>query len=396
MNNLSTNAKVRRKVLNARLKILFIAGWYPTKEKLVNGIFVKEHAKAVSLYNDVVVLHARMVDTPVKGLYEVTDEAENGIQTIQIKYGRPLIHKTALFIHVWSIFAAFRKLLKEGWRPDIIHAHINTAGVPAVIIAKKYRIPTVITEHSSNFLLHKLTRLGTLRAKFVMNRSDFILPVSKALEMGIKSYGIKNQFEVVPNVVDTKMFYPPSNKKRNDKKKMLFVGLLKPVKGIPFLLKALAQLKEKRQDFILDIVGDGSNRKEYEQLTEELGLGRMVEFHGFKTKEEVSAFMRKCDFFVQPSLYETFGVTYIEAMACGKPIVATQLSALEEKINEDRGILVRPKDADTLAKAIDSMLDHYQNYSPEKISQYVKDNFGYKLVGKKLDDIYRKVLGENL
>ena len=121
-----------------------------------------------------------------------------------------------------------------------------------------------------------------------------------------------------------------------------------------------------------------------------------MKFHGLKTKKEVAEFMKKCDFFVQASLYETFGVTYIEAMACGKPIVATNLPVLRELVNKEKGILVPPRDVNALVKAIDYMLDHYQNYSSERISEYIKRNFSYKVVGKKLDDIYREILKENL
>jgi len=93
-----------------------------------------------------------------------------------------------------------------------------------------------------------------------MNRAKFILPVSKDLEDAIKSYHIKNKFEVVPNVVNTEIFYPSSLQNRNRGKRMLLVALLSRQKGILYLLKALGQLKQKRQDFILDIIGDGPNR----------------------------------------------------------------------------------------------------------------------------------------
>lgn len=123
-----------------------------------------------------------------------------------------------------------------------------------------------------------------------------------------------------------------------------------------------------------------------------MGLDKVVKFHRLKLKSEVAEFMRKCNFFIQPSLYEPFGVVYIEAMACGKPIVATRLPVLQEKINSDVGILVPPKDIETLTNTIDYMLDNYQNYSSAKISQYAKENFSYEVVGKKLDEIYRKIM----
>ena len=104
--------------------------------------------------------------------------------------------------------------------------------------------------------------------------------------------------------------------------------------------------------------------------------------------------MRSCVFLVQPSLSETFGVTCIEAMACGKPVVATRLPVFREKINQERGILVPAEDAGALARAMDTMLDHYNDYSPRKISEYARRRYGYEVIGQELSNIYREVLGE--
>ena len=376
-----------------RLKVLFLPAWYPSKKNPVAGIFIKEHAKAVSLYNDVVVLYSEGYDEKFKKIWEiVSDKKEDGIRTIRIKHRKSPIPKTTYFIYLWSIKQAFKKLLKEDWKPDIIHAHIYSAGVVAVILGKRYKIPIVITEHWSGFPLHKLSLIERIRARFAINRANIILPVSKNLEESIKSYEIKNQFEVLPNVVDTKLFHQSLNRKSNNKKKILFVGLITPIKGLFYLIKALSQVRQKRQDFVLDIVGDGPNRQEYEELTKKLEIQNLVKFHGLKSKKEVAEFMRNCDFFIQPSLYGTFGVVYIEAIACGKPVVATNLPVLQELIDKERGILVPTRNVDVLARAIDYMLDHYKDYSPDRISKYVRDNFSYKKVGEKLDKIYRRLI----
>jgi len=255
-------------------------------------------------------------------------------------------------------------------------------------------MPVVITEHWSGFPQQLLGKLDVFRARFAMNRAKILLPVSQNLKEAIESYGIKNRFQVIPNVINTEMFHPSTSQYRNEKKRILLVALLSPIKGIPYLLRALAQVKEKRQDFVLDIVGDGPNRQEYEDLAKKLGLGEMVRFHGLKSKPEVAEYMRQYDFFIQPSLFETFGVTYIEAMACGKPIVATKLPVLQEKICKDRGILVPPENSNALSEATDYMLDHYQNYSSANISKYVKENFSYEVVGNRLNGVYRKLYRE--
>ena len=376
-----------------RLKILFLPAWYPSEENRIAGVFIREHAQAVALYNDVIVLYNEGAGNHVKGLYEIaSDKTEDGIRTIRIRHKKSPIPPTSYFICLWSIFKAFRKLMRGGWRPDIIHAHVYSAGVPAVILGKIYKLPVVITEHWSGFPRRILRTFDILRARFAMNRAKILLPVSQNLKEAIESYGIENRFQVIPNVINTEMFHPFTSQYRNEKKRILLVALLSPIKGIPYLLRALAQLKEKRQDFVLDIVGDGPNRQEYEELAKKLGLGDMVRFHGLKSKPEVAEYMRQCDFFIQPSLFETFGVTYIEAMACGKPIVATALPVLQEKISKDRGILVPPEDSNALSEATDYMLDRCQNYSPANISKYVKENFSYEVVGKELDGVYREVI----
>ncbi len=378
---------------HSKLKVLFLPAWYPTAKNPVAGVFIKEHAKAVSLYNDVIVLYSEETGKGVKGLSKtISDKIEGGIRTVRIKHKKSPLPKTSLFIYIWSIFAAFRRLLKEGWVPDVIHAHVYSAGVPAVILGKICKIPVIITEHWTAFPQRIVGKFDILKARFAMNRANILLPVSQDLKKAIESYGIKNKFRVVPNVVNSEIFYPSLNKNKSDKKRILLVALLSPIKGIPYLLQALAQLKEKRQDFVLDIVGDGPNRQEYEELTKKLQLDEMVKFYGLKTKVEVAEFMRGCDFFVQPSLFETFGVIYIEAMACGKPVVATNLSVFQEKISKDRGMLVSRENSDALSEAIAHMLDHYQDYSSEKIAQYVKDKFSYGVVGKELDDIYRQMI----
>ena len=414
-----------------RLKVLFLPAWYPSEIHPIAGIFIKEHAKAASVYNDIVVLYAYPDPYPQRRhLCRAFQDIEDGIRTIRVKYsgGIPLYlwrkitakkqkpeglsdsgtKATILgkffavprmiigdLLYCWSIFSAFRKLLKEGWKPDVIHAHVFTAGVPAAILGRLYRIPFVVTEHYTGFPRHILTLSQRIKARFVMNRAQIVLPVSNALKEAIETYGIKNKFQIVPNVVNTEIFRPLSSRDsrgRNEGKKLLLVAILSPQKGIPCLLEALSQIRHKRRDFSLDVVGDGPNRGEYEKLTKHLGLGDVVKFHGFKPKEEAAEFMRNCDFFVQPSLWETFGVVYIEAMACGKPVIASEVTGPQEIIDKSVGILVPPKDVNALKEAIEYMLDNCQNYSPEKISQYAKERFGYEAVGRRLDVIYHEIV----
>lgn len=381
----------------ARLKVLFIAGWYPSKKNPVAGVFVKEHAKAASLYNDIIVLYSEGVDRSVKGMYNLQDDVEDGLRTLRLRYRRSPIPKTSYLIYLWSMFAAFRRLVQEGWRPDVIHAHIYSAGVPAVLIGKRYRIPVVVTEHFTGFPRGVVRGLEKMKAKFAFEWGDLVCPVSEDLKRHIESYGIRARFRVVPNVVDTSLFTPADKTlaRKDDRKRLLLVALLDAKKGVPHLLEALARLREKRDDFVLDIVGDGPNRSEYEELTGKLGLRDVVRFHGLKTKQEVAGFMKRCDLFILPSLFETFGVVLIEALACGKPVIATDIGGPNEIVTDEVGRLVPPGNPEALARAIDYMLDHCREYVPERIVQYAQERYSYQAVGRKLDQLYRSVLGKN-
>lgn len=414
----------------SHLKILFLPAKskYPSETKPISGIFIKEQAKAASLYNEVVVLYAYPDPAPQpEGFYQISEDIEDGIRTIRAKYrgispylkrlvfrgGKakqplsstisnkftstlkkplsiPWIMAEAL-LYYGSILAAFRRLVKEGWRPDIIHAHFSLVGLPAIILGKLYKIPVVITEHRPDFSSQMRTFPERIKFRFAINRARMVVAVSNASKKNFETCGVKNEFQVVPNTVNTELFYPLTFQNRNERKRLLLVARFYPAKGIPYLLQALAQVKEKRQDFVLDIVGDGAERDKYEELTRSLELGEMVKFHGLKLKSEVAEFMRNCDFYVQSSLAESFGVAYIEAMACGKPVIASDVGGVRETVTNENAILVPPKDITALAEAIEDMLDSYTDYSPEKIAQYVKERFSYEVVGEMLDQIYRKV-----
>jgi glycosyltransferase involved in cell wall biosynthesis len=412
-----------------RLKVLFLPAWYPSEINAIAGISIKEFAEAASAYNDIVVLYVYPDPYPQRRhLCRASEDIEDGIRTIRVRYsGIPLYlwrkitakkqkpeglsdsrTKATIsskffavprmivwaLLYYWSIFSAFRRLVKGGWKPDIIHAHVFTAGVPAVFLGKLYKIPVVITEHHSGFAKDILTFSERLQARFAMNRAAMVLPLSEDLERHIKAYGIRNKFSIHPSIVDTKVFHLQLSraKDKDERKKILTVSFLFPRKGIHYLLEALGSTKRKREDFSLEVVGDGPSRRELEQLATNLGLDKMVKFHGVKPKQEVAQFMMECDFFVLPSLWETFGQVYIQAMACGKPVVAFDVGGPNETINRDVGILVPPKDVKALREAIEYMLDNYQNYSSEKIAQYAEERFGYEAVGRRLDIIYHEIV----
>jgi glycosyltransferase involved in cell wall biosynthesis len=381
-----------------RLKILIIAAWYPSARNPINGIFVREAAKAVSLYNDVVVVCGDELDRSIAGLCEIDDDREDGVRVMRLRYRRFLVPGISYFIFLLVVFKAFRRLVAGRFRPDVIHAHVYSAGFPAVLLGNLYRIPVIISEHYSGFPRGSLPRLDMFIAKFSFEHATIVLPVSKALRRSIERYGIQARFSVVPNVVDMCTFHPKATGRTirpgNRTKHMLIVARLEAGKGLPCLLQSLAKLRERRADFLLDVVGDGAKAREYVTLARRLHLEDFVRFHGLKTKGEVADWMRRSDFLVLPSEWENLGVVLIEAMASGLPIIATRVGGINEVFDEKVGLLVPPKDVQALVEAIDRMLDEYYIYSSAELSAYAQQRWSYHAVGERTTNSYRLLIRE--
>ena len=382
------------------MKILFVPSWYPNEKNPISGNFVKEIAKALSSYDDVVVIHA--FSDKSGGFY---DNIEEGVRVIRVKFRNlPFLTHFQYFI---SIFKAFKKVKRELGRIDIINAHVYyPAGLSALVLGKIYKIPVVITEHAEIIDRYKQGRFKYLKdalrimiAKFVFRKTNLIITVSYSLQKHIKSFGIENDYAVVPNVISVDFFEQDGFEKEErdeggeeNPKRIIFIGGLAPRKGIPYLLEALKIVRDGgRNDFIMHIVGDGPYRKRYEEMAKNMNIDEKMIFHGKVTDEEKLRLLQEVDFMVLPSLYETFGVVLLEAMACGKPVITTFSGGQKEFVNKNTGILVPPKDANALADVIEYMLDHCHEYSPQKLHEYVRENFSYEAVGKQLHEIYESV-----
>ena len=369
------------------LLILHISSWYPSKKKPVEGIFVREHVKAAAIYNDVIVICAEEVEDGERSLCTLEESIDDGIRTICLRYkklaipGANILRLNYLCFLI-CVVKAFQKLLSKGVKPDIIHAHIYSSGVPAVLLGKLYKIPVIVTEHYSAFPLKQIRGFEKIKACIAFKWANLVCPVSENLKKHIEKYGIKTRFHIVPNAVDTTIFSPPKRMTPSERKKkrLLLVAMLRPIKGIPNLLHALAILLKRRNDFELIIVGDGPYREEYEKLVAKLGLEGVVSFHGLKTKKEVSEYMKDADIFVLPSVWENLPCVIIEALASGLPVVATNVGGIPELVNDENGVLVPPEDLYSLANALDYALNKKWNrcrIAEKAVKQYSIETIGH-------------------
>jgi glycosyltransferase involved in cell wall biosynthesis len=138
-------------------------------------------------------------------------------------------------------------------------------------------------------------------------------------------------------------------------------------------------------------VGEGILRKELQQLVRELKIADQVVFLGQLERERVFMEMNECNAYVHPSHYETFGVTLIEALSCGKPVISTACGGTECIIRDGNGVLVPPQDIEKLEEAMDQVRNEIEHYDPIWIRKDCIERFGSQRIVKQLSSIYERV-----
>ena len=282
---------------------------------------------------------------------------------------------------------------------DLIHSHfIYPEGVIASRIGAELGIPVVSSEHA--MWRPWLDRHPSVRRQVerALPRIARITAVSEALRSSIRDlFGDAVPVDVIPNVVDERIFVPPRADEVRDPNHLLFVGLIRHVKGLDVLIRALGHLLPDFPDLRLSVAG-GSFYRAYERdaaevrsLVQALGLHDRVHFLGEVAPEGVATLMRRSALLVVPSRRETFSLVTAEALACGTPVVATRCGGPEEIITPDTGELADVDDAASLAIAIQSALA--RSFDRGGLRRYSVDRFGTAVAAQRLGVLYARVMG---
>jgi glycosyltransferase involved in cell wall biosynthesis len=250
-----------------------------------------------------------------------------------------------------GIFSFWLQMLPKirAIKPDIVHAQDFTIGVPALVIKKILKIPYVVWGRGTD--VNRSSPFFRIIIKLLIQNADAVLALTEDMRKNLKKIN-NTEICVVPNGIDLDEYNTPISCIKN-KKIILFVGRLHPVKGVPYLIIAMKSILDKIPDSKLLLVGYGNEKEMLEALTIQLGIQKHVEFVGKVTPEVVKTFMQQSDVFVLPSLSEGFPNVILEAMACGLPIVASRVGGIPDIItNEINGFLVENKDSDEMADKI--------------------------------------------
>ncbi|MGB9639199.1 MAG: glycosyltransferase [bacterium] len=383
--------------------------WYPNIDNPNGAIFIRKHAKAVSIFAKVISFHITS-SKKNKSIFKIDKFKDENIDTIIIYYKKlPLIFDS--FLYFVSLIIGTFIILKDYKKIDLVQVNITASLMLIIALFLKLfkKIKFIVFEHSSFYMriFSKLEKLNLLKriilffVKKIVLFSEGIVCVSESLKNSMKSLGFYNNFYVIPNVVfeDFENIKIKQNFDENIIKIISVFNLNDKTKNISGLLKGFRKFLEsygqefKDKNIILDIYGDGKDRQKLVKLAIELNLlDKNVFFKGSIDNKVLKSIMGDYDFFVMFSRVETFSVATLEAMLCGLPVIATNCGGPEEYLKPEFGILIEKENIDQLVNAFYFMCKNYKNFDRKRISEFVIENYSYKRVSLYFKELYEKIL----
>ena len=297
------------------------------------------------------------------------------------------------------------ELLKEDF--DISHTHLPTPWSAdwSAIVSKIKNRPLILTYHSSEIVGEGFARYvaklyNSTMLKFILANCDKIICTQLYyLKKNAYLENYRDKIEVIPVGVDTEKFKPLNVEKEENT--LFFLSVLDEFhryKGLDYLLEALKRIKKEIPNVRLIVGGEGKLLNYYKQKVISMRLQDNVEFAGFIPDEQIVEYYNKCDILVLPSIsaeQEGFGIVLLEAMACERPVVSTEIVGVAEDVKErNAGRIVKPKDEKALAEAIieileDEMLAKKMGKNGRKL---VEEKYMWEKIAAKLSDLYEGLI----
>jgi len=285
--------------------------------------------------------------------------------------------------------------------PDIVHSQGVQIGLPSFLAKKIFGIPYVAYCRGSDVYLP--WKFKKTVSRLVLNSADAVIALTDDMKNEVQK-NCKKNIIVIPNGISLgkykelpKQVIRDKFKIHPDEKIIVFVGSLRPVKGLKYLIEAFKIINKKNPMARLFLVGDGPERHSLEDIAEKDGLKAKVNFIGQIENDEIPKYMAAADIFVLPSLSEGFPGVVLEAMASGLPIVATKVRGLPEIVKDgENGFLVEPENPGQIAeKALallggDKLREKISNNNKEKAKGY-----SWEKVIDKIEKAYSAAIAKN-
>ena len=297
------------------------------------------------------------------------------------------------------VYDAIARLIRR-FHPDLVHAHnlfFRTTEAGA-LLRLLFRVPLITTLHlgkpAGGGLFNMMVQIyEATMGKFITCRSDHLTAVSRAVaEHAREIGGYKTPLTVIPNGVDTSIFFPRLGQ-TDGRQKILFVARLVPNKGPETLLRAVPAVLANHPQAEFLLVGDGPLLNKLQEQTRQNGIGHAVHFLG--TRTDVPELMRESGIFVRPSTLEGMPLTVLEAMASALPVIATPVGGTPELVQDGvNGYLMPVGDSNMLAESIIKLLDN--TALARKMGKYGREmvgtSYSWEAVVEQTERVYTEVL----
>lgn len=372
------------------MKIFIVPSWYAAEDKPLAGVFFREQAEALQARGHTVcVLYPDLrfrLGALQRGLYRVPGAA---VPTY--------IDRRRTLTPFWEAGRApqrrlmlerlYRKACAELGEPDLVHLHSCRMAPETAALCRRHGLPLVYTEHYSG-ILQKPGPALRRELCTALRAADTSIAVGEGLRQAMADAG--GDAMCIPNMVDTECFAP--RPAPHEGFVFAAMGGLVPVKGFDLLLRAFAAVAAGMPEAVLRIAGGGPEEQNLRTLAARLKLTDRVTFPGPVPRAAAPDFFNACDCFVCSSRMETFGMALIEALACGKPAVATRCGGPEGIVRGTDGLLCPSGDPEALARAMLALAHGRAAYDPAAIRRDCEARFGRDAVCRRLEAVYAACL----
>jgi L-malate glycosyltransferase len=339
-----------------------------------NSVFILGDCNSSHTRKWVEGLISKGLDVKVFSFYPCSDEW-GSLNKIDIyNFFKTEQNKTLKKLLYFFAFLKVNRIIKNN-NFDLVHAHYASSyGLVGAL--SKNLIPLVISFWGSDvFYFPRKNWITKSVLKYVLKKADSIQSSSCAMAKEIKLYTDK-KVEVVYFGIDTNRFYP----KVKIETEKIVIGVVKtmsPIYAIDHFIKSIPLVQNR--DFEVLIVGGGNQLEEYKNLAKELGISDKVKFEGRVSHEKVLEKLHKMDVFINVSHNESFGVSILEASACGIPVIVHNKGGMSEVVEHGiTGLLINDNQPETIANAIDKIVS-------DKESRLSMGNNGVNFVKSKFE-----------
>lgn len=332
---------------------------YQTIRRLLNRVDVQAFAPQASYPSGLV---------PRNRPWAKTDNTFQPADICTTYFDYPALPVVSRFLNGQVCAARLESYIRD-FAPDLILSYwVYPDAYAAVKVGKKFGIPVVTTPIGTD-LNRNLKGLMRSFTSWTLKNSDLVVTVSRDLaETTVRLGAARSKVVPILNGCDTSIFHPKVQAEARNRvgmstseKSVLYVGRLDVLKGLQELVTACAELSRTHSDLRLTMVGEGPAKAMIEQLAASLGVTNRLRIVPPCPSTMVSEWMNAADVFALPSYAEGCPNVVVEALNCGRPVVASRVGGIPELVDERRGMLVPSKDTKSLTSALNEALARMWN-----------------------------------